>query len=199
MPLRPTSSGRAFSFQRHGECWWHPSCCPEWAVMKRGLTPLADEAAASVPGKPKSCELDGSTEFAMSSAFQILSTLAAVAVDAAGPALPPFNPVTPAQQAIANYKAEWAHRGTPKPCPLARSGEIIVCGDGRGGSPDRLPLPEERGPPDWARRRIGEVPSASAGLVDVTPAQPDPGPPPTAIKGLVDAVSALVGKITTSH
>ena len=114
-----------------------------------------------------------------------------------GPPVPAPPKQTPAEQAIALYHAEWAHR-TPAPCPVrGRNGEIVVCADGRGNSPDRLPLPDERGPPDHARQPIGEVPSAR-GMVDlVSSASPPPGgdAPATraAEKLLVKAAGKLLG------
>lgn len=83
-----------------------------------------------------------------------------------GPAAPIASKLSPAQKSIALYRAEWAHRSTPPPCPRAKEGEIVVCGDGTGRSFDRLPLPEERGAPDWARTPTGEVPSAMTALTE---------------------------------
>lgn len=79
-----------------------------------------------------------------------------------GPPTPAVSKTTPAQQAMAIYRDEYAHWRF-KPCASARPGEIVVCGNGRGGSADRLPLPEERGPPD-VRVATGEILSGSAAL-----------------------------------
>jgi hypothetical protein len=90
------------------------------------------------------------------------STPAALA-SAYGPAAPVPGRITPVDESIALYRDMYAHQ-TFKACPPARPGEITVCGRGRGGSPERLPLPDERGPRDSPRQPTGEIPSAAAGL-----------------------------------
>jgi hypothetical protein len=98
-------------------------------------------------------------------ALILLLPLAAPALHAAayGPDAPSRPRTTPAEDAIALYQTTFAHQ-TFKPCPPARPGEITVCGRGRGGSPERLPLPDERGPRDSPRQPTGEVPRAAVGL-----------------------------------
>ena len=79
----------------------------------------------------------------------------------AGPRAPVVAKTSPAQQAIALYHETFAHPGAATNCLPTRGSGIVVCGNGR--SPNRLPLPEERGPPNHARHPIGEVPHADAG------------------------------------
>jgi hypothetical protein len=99
-------------------------------------------------------------------AFAMMVMPAASIAGAAGygPAMPPAAKITPVEETIALYKDMYGHQNF-KPCAPARPGEITVCGRGRGGSPDRLPLPWERGPRDSPRQPTGEIPSAHAGLV----------------------------------
>jgi hypothetical protein len=81
----------------------------------------------------------------------------------AGPPAPVKAKATPAQTAITNYHQSYDAAEPPKPCQRATGGEIVVCGvDGRGGSPDRLPLPGERGAPAL-RIATGEAPHMSVG------------------------------------
>lgn len=77
-----------------------------------------------------------------------------------GPAVPPPSKFTSAEQAIARYQDDFRH-GVPPPCPRARPGEVVVCGQGRGGSAERVPLPDERTPPDHTRMATGEMPSGT--------------------------------------
>jgi hypothetical protein len=80
-----------------------------------------------------------------------------------GPPVPVVSRTTPAQQSIALYRDQYRHGF--RPCPLpTHANEVVVCGNGRGGSANRIPLPDERTPPDWARRAVGEVPSAADAL-----------------------------------
>jgi hypothetical protein len=81
----------------------------------------------------------------------------------AGPAVPAVSKTTPAQQMIALYRDEYRHGFRPCPPPL-HANEVVVCGSGRGGSAERIPLPDERTPPDWARLPTGEIPSAMGAL-----------------------------------
>lgn len=88
------------------------------------------------------------------------------AAETAGPPAPVAIKTSAAQQAMAVYKSDFGPVPLPVPCQRPGAGETIVCGTtGRGGSPDRLPLPDERGPPDHARLAVGEV-------------RPDMGKPP---------------------
>jgi hypothetical protein len=65
------------------------------------------------------------------------------------------------EQSIAHYKDAYRH-GVPAPCAPGRPGEVVVCGSGRGGSTERVPLPDERGPRDHPRTATGEMPKATA-------------------------------------
>ena len=70
------------------------------------------------------------------------------AADTVGPPAPPKVKATAAQQAMADYKSNFGAVPRPVPCQRPKDNETVVCGTpGRGGSPERLPLPEERGPP----------------------------------------------------
>lgn len=80
-----------------------------------------------------------------------------------GPPAPVKAKTTPVQQTIALYRDEYRHGYVACPLPT-RANEVVICGNGRGGSANRIPLPDERGPPDWARQPTGEVPSALGAL-----------------------------------
>lgn len=82
---------------------------------------------------------------------------------AAGPPAPVAAKTTPAAQAIALYRDEHMPHALPPPCRQGAHGEIVVCG-GDGRSQYRLPLPDERGPPEGPRREAG-VAAASAAPV----------------------------------
>lgn len=76
----------------------------------------------------------------------------------AGPPAPVVMKTSAAQQAIADYKSNFGAMPPPQPCVRPKDNEVVVCGtSGRGGSPERLPLPDERGPPDQGRVAVGEV------------------------------------------
>lgn len=118
-------------------------------------------------------------------------------LEVAGPPVPIAATTTPAQQAAALYHAELAHRPLPPPCPRGANGEIVVCGDRRAGGPDRLPLPEERAPLDWAKRPSVDMPSASAASGGGPPPRvnaPEGGAPAilAAERAIGDAVENLV-------
>ncbi|WP_404710773.1 hypothetical protein [Sphingomonas sp. MMS24-J13] len=84
----------------------------------------------------------------------------------AGPPAPVVVKVTAAQQAMANYRRNFAAVPLPQPCVRPKGNEVVVCGvGGRGGSADRLPLPDERGPPDHARTALNEPAPADASPV----------------------------------
>ena len=72
----------------------------------------------------------------------LLAWAGRIAALPAGPPMPAATKTTPAQQTIALYREQYAHWHF-KPCPPARGSEILICGTGRRGSPDRLPFPEE--------------------------------------------------------
>lgn len=89
----------------------------------------------------------------------LLIALAHPAVgEIAGPPAPPRVKASAAQQAMADYKSNFGAAALPVPCQRPKANETVVCGTtGRGGSPERLPLPDERGVPDHARLAVGEV------------------------------------------
>jgi hypothetical protein len=94
-------------------------------------------------------------------ALMLTLTGSAALADTAGPPAPARARITPAQAAMAKYRGDYANAAPPRPCQRPSDGEVVVCAvEGRGGSPERLPLPAERGPRDWARREIGEPPRA---------------------------------------
>lgn len=80
-----------------------------------------------------------------------------------GPPVPVASKTTPAQQAISLYRDEYRHGYKVCAAPT-HANEVVICGNGRGGSANRIPLPDERTPPDWARRPTGEIPSAASAL-----------------------------------
>lgn len=88
----------------------------------------------------------------------------AALADTAGPPSPAKTMISPAQAAMAKYRGDYGTTTPPKPCQRHKDGEIVVCGvEGRAGSPDRLPLPNERGARDWAKLEIGEPPHMGVG------------------------------------
>jgi hypothetical protein len=83
--------------------------------------------------------------------------------DPTGPARPAQPRITPAQAAMAKYRGDYGAPVAAKPCDRATQGEVVVCGQsGRGGSPDRLPLPDERGA-RGVRIATGEAPHLGVG------------------------------------
>ena len=82
-----------------------------------------------------------------------------------GPPAPVALKVTPAQQAIALYRDQYRHGYKACAAPK-RANEVVICGNGRGGSANRIPLPDERAPPDWARTASGDLPSTRQALAD---------------------------------
>lgn len=94
----------------------------------------------------------------------LLGTMPASAAQI-GPAVPAVPKATPAQQAIALYRDKYRHGYVECPAPT-HANEVVICGNGRGGSANRIPLPDERAPPDWARRATGEVPAGKQALAD---------------------------------
>jgi hypothetical protein len=83
--------------------------------------------------------------------------------DTVGPPRPAPARVSPAQAAMTNYHQSYDPASPPKPCQRPKADEIVVCAqDGRGGSPDRLPLPGERGSPT-VRIATGDADHAGVG------------------------------------
>ena len=82
-----------------------------------------------------------------------------------GPPTPVAAKTTPAQQAISLYRDEYRHGYVACPGPT-HANEVVICGNGRGGSANRIPLPDERAPPDGARMAIGELPSGKDALAN---------------------------------
>lgn len=78
--------------------------------------------------------------------FLLATPLAAAPM---GPPAPVASRTTPAQEMIALYRDEYQHGFKPCPAPT-HANEVVVCGTGRGGSADRLPLPDEREAPTGA-------------------------------------------------
>lgn len=97
----------------------------------------------------------------------VMSGLGAGAGTAAplGPDVPPVSKTTLVQQSAALYRDRYRHGYVPCPAPT-HANEVVICGSGRGGSADRLPLPDERGPRDGPRTATGEIPSAVGALED---------------------------------
>ena len=100
-----------------------------------------------------------------------------------GPPRAPSERDTPAERAIALYKAEHGPRVPVVPCRPASSDTITVCGTPGALSPDRIPLPDERGPRASPRTATGELPS-TAGGVGGSPAMQNPGTGVTLTMGL---------------
>lgn len=122
----------------------------------------------------------------MRAPFALLLLLPGTALaEPAGPPAPVVVKVTAAQQAMANYKSEFAAVPLAKPCVRPKANEVVVCGiGGRGGSPDRLPLPDERGAPDHARTALNE------------PAPGDASPVHTGSCGTQDQGAHCVGGVS---
>lgn len=119
-------------------------------------------------------------------------SLAGVAIAApVGPPAPVKPRSTPAQQSIALYRDQYAHWRF-KPCPPSRPGEVVVCGTGRGGSADRLPLPDERGPPA-VRVATGQLPSAAEALATTADGSCRAAHCPAT--GAIDLIGAAVGGV----
>ena len=93
----------------------------------------------------------------------LMLTGSAAASEPDGPPRPAAATASAAQAAMASYRQN--HQAVPptKPCARANSAEVVVCAEaGRGGSANRLPLPDERRPPD-IRIAIGEPPHMGVG------------------------------------
>ena len=106
-----------------------------------------------------------------------------------GPPVPVASRATPAQQAIALYRDEYRHGYHPCP-PPTHANEVVVCGNGRGGSAERIPLPDERGAPDGPRSATGEaLTGKDALLADTRPCAGADCP----MGGAVDLIAAAAG------
>jgi hypothetical protein len=94
-----------------------------------------------------------------------------------------------AEEALAKYRQLTA--GVVADCDrVAPSQEIVVCAKGR--SRYALPFPEERDPPDHARRPTGEIPSA-AGSSPPCPIRGCPGGGKL-LEGLAKVADAIVNR-----
>ncbi|WP_442679833.1 hypothetical protein ACSBM8_01090 [Sphingomonas sp. ASY06-1R] len=82
-----------------------------------------------------------------------------------GPEPPPVVKATLVQQSAALYRDKYLHGYVPCPAPT-HANEVVICGNGRVGSADRLPLPDERGPRDGPRTATGEIPRAVQAMAD---------------------------------
>ena len=118
----------------------------------------------------------------------VLAVLAAAAAPAlavpAGPTLPIVSKASPVQQSIALYRDKYRHGYVACPAPT-HANEVVICGNGRGGSADRLPLPDERGPRDGPRTATGDIPSGVEGLEN-----PDICGPQSCANGQVNLIAA---------
>lgn len=85
----------------------------------------------------------------------------AATAETAGPPPPPLAKVSPAQAAMANYRADHMPQAAPQPCQRPKQGELVVCGQDQ--SADRLPLRDERGARAGERTAIGEPPHGGVG------------------------------------
>jgi hypothetical protein len=108
-----------------------------------------------------------------------------------GPPAPVASRTTAAQQAIALYRDEYRHGYISCPAPT-RANEVVICGNGRGGSANRLPLPDERAPPDWARQRTGEPGTGAQALVANQPSCMAANCP---AHGAIDMIAAGTGLV----
>jgi hypothetical protein len=99
-------------------------------------------------------------------ALLLLATSGPALAETAGPPAPVKTKATAAQTAISNYKRDFGAVPLPAPCVRPKGNEVVVCGvGGRGGSADRLPLPDERGAAD-VRTALNEPAPASASRVE---------------------------------
>jgi hypothetical protein len=106
-----------------------------------------------------------------------------------GPPVPVVSKTTPAQQAISLYRDEYRHGYKACAAPT-HANEVVICGNGRGGSANRIPLPDEREAPDGPRAATGEARTGKdALLADVRPCRGADCP----MGGAVDLVAAATG------
>ena len=113
-----------------------------------------------------------------------------------GPPAPVASKTTPAQQSIALYRDEYRHGYVVCPAPT-HANEVVICGNGRGGSANRIPLPDERAPPDWARKANGELPTGKEAL-----ARTDSGACVSAdcpAHGAIDLIGATIGVVQVAR
>jgi hypothetical protein len=123
----------------------------------------------------------------------LLLLTAGVGRGTATPSGPPAlvaSKTTPAQQAISLYRDEYRHGYKACAAPT-HANEVVICGNGRGGSANRIPLPDERGAPEWARRPTGEIPSAASALA----ATDNPCGPTCADAGPVNLIQAAASLV----
>lgn len=113
-----------------------------------------------------------------------------------GPPAPVVSKATPAQQAISLYRDEYRHGFRPCPAPT-HANEVVICGNGRGGSTNRLPLPDERAPPDWARKAIGDLPTGREALVSTESGACASADCPA--HGAIDMIGATVGVVQVAR
>jgi hypothetical protein len=113
-----------------------------------------------------------------------------------GPPAPVPSKTTPAQQMIALYRDEYRHGY--RACPAAtHANEVVICGNGRGGSANRIPLPDERSPREWARTATGDLPTGGQALANA-----DSGACVSAncpAHGAFDVVGATVGVVQVAR
>jgi hypothetical protein len=106
-----------------------------------------------------------------------------------GPPMPVASRTTPAQQAIALYRDEYRH-GYKACATPTHANEVVICGNGRGGSANRIPLPDERAPPEGPRPATGEALTGKDALrADIKPCRGADCP----MGGAVDLVAAAAG------
>jgi hypothetical protein len=111
-----------------------------------------------------------------------------------GPEVPPVVNAPLVQQSAALYRDKYRHGDVPCPAPT-HANEVVICGSGRGGSADRLPLPDERGPRNGPRTATGEIPSAVGALAD-----PDScGPQSCAAGGPANLIAAARKGVQLIH
>jgi hypothetical protein len=109
-----------------------------------------------------------------------------------GPVLPVAAKTTAAQQAISLYRDEYRHGYRACPTPT-HANEVVICGNGRGGSANRIPLPDERTPPDWARQAVGDLPTGKETLVNTASGACVSADCPA--QGAIDLIEAAAGMV----
>jgi hypothetical protein len=108
-----------------------------------------------------------------------------------GPPAPLVSKISAAQQAISLYRDEYRHGYVACPAP-SRANEVVICGNGRGGSANRIPLPDERTPRDWARTPTGDRPGGADALAATTQTCAGVHCP---VHGAMDVIAAGVGVV----
>lgn len=92
-----------------------------------------------------------------------------------------------------------------QPCPPPGDGkEVVVCGDGTSGA--RLPLPDDRGPPDHPVASNPKLDGVGALAAQATPCaatlrgcQVGIGPPPELVNAAIDAIKGAFAKKPDKH